>query len=603
MEKTRIDGCARLARVPSVFAWAASAWVALCAGLVAPARTAAAENHEVTVQRNEAAKMRDGITLRADIYRPKAEGKFPVLLVRTPYDKRNETNFGLKGAARGFVVIAQDVRGRFESEGEWYTFVHESQDGYDTVEWAAALPYSNGKVGMFGGSYVGATQFLAALAKPPHLAGICPNVTASNYHDGWTYQGGAFEQWFNESWASGLAENTMRRRAEQKYDALGGSKVLPLISYPVLEAPSGEGIAPYFKDWLAHPNFDEYWKRISIEDHYAQIQVPVYGMGAWYDIFLGGTLKNYVRLKTEAGAEAARKGQRLLVYVGGHAGGWDSRKVGAVDFGEKLPIDGDELTLRWYDWLLKGEAKGVEKEKPVKIFVMGKNEWREEDDWPLARARITKYYLHSAGSANGIGGNGTLSPVAPAEEKADQYVYDPDDAAPTIGGPLCCGALPTGIGPEDQRPAEARSDVLVYTTPSFAKDTEVTGPVSLDLYVSSSAVDTDFTGMLVDVWPSGLAQNLTSGILRLRYRNSQEKPELANPSETYRVTVDLWATSNMFLAGHKLRLEVSSSNFPRFDRNLNTGEEQARATRMVKATNVIYHDKAHPSALILPIVP
>ena len=603
MEKTRIDGCARLARVPSVFAWAASAWVALWAGLVAPARTAAAENHEVTVQRNEAAKMRDGITLRADIYRPKAEGKFPVLLVRTPYDKRNETNFGLKGAARGFVVIAQDVRGRFESEGEWYTFVHESQDGYDTVEWAAALPYSNGKVGMFGGSYVGATQFLAALAKPPHLAGICPNVTASNYHDGWTYQGGAFEQWFNESWASGLAENTMRRRAEQKYDALGGSKVLPLISYPVLEAPSGEGIAPYFKDWLAHPNFDEYWKRISIEDHYAQIQVPVYGMGAWYDIFLGGTLKNYVRLKTEAGAEAARKGQRLLVYVGGHAGGWDSRKVGAVDFGEKLPIDGDELTLRWYDWLLKGEAKGVEKEKPVKIFVMGKNEWREEDDWPLARARITKYYLHSAGSANGIGGNGTLSPVAPAEEKADQYVYDPDDAAPTIGGPLCCGALPTGIGPEDQRPAEARSDVLVYTTPSFAKDTEVTGPVSLDLYVSSSAVDTDFTGMLVDVWPSGLAQNLTSGILRLRYRNSQEKPELANPSETYRVTVDLWATSNMFLAGHKLRLEVSSSNFPRFDRNLNTGEEQARATRMVKATNVIYHDKAHPSALILPIVP
>ncbi len=603
MEKTRIEGCVRLAQVPSAFAWAALALVALGAELAAPARTAAAENHEVTVQRNEATKMRDGVTLRADIYRPKTEGKFPVLLVRTPYDKRNETNFGLRGAARGFVVIAQDVRGRFESEGEWYTFVHESQDGYDTVEWAAALPYSNGKVGMFGGSYVGATQFLAALAKPPHLAGICPNVTASNYHDGWTYQGGAFEQWFNESWASGLAENTMRRRAEQKYDALGGISVLPLISYPVLEAPSGEGIAPYFKDWLAHPNFDEYWKRISIEDHYAQIQVPVYGMGAWYDIFLGGTVRNYVRLKTEAGAEAARKGQRLLVYVGGHAGGWDSRKVGAVDFGEKLPIDGDELTLRWYGWLLKGEANGVEKEKPVKIFVMGKNEWREEDDWPLARTRITKYYLHSAGSANGIAGNGLLNTVAPAEEKSDQYVYDPNDAAPTIGGPLCCGALPTGIGPEDQRPAEARSDVLIYTTPSFRKDTEVTGPVSLDLYVSSSAVDTDFTGMLVDVWPSGLAQNLTSGILRLRYRNSQEKPELANPSETYHITVDLWATSNVFLAGHKLRLEVSSSNFPRFDRNLNTGEEQARATRMVKATNVIYHDKAHPSALILPIVP
>jgi len=576
---------------------------ALSLGVVAPSTVAAEAIHEVTVERNVAAKMRDGVTLRADIYRPKAEGKFPVLLVRTPYDKRNETNFGLKAATRGYVVIAQDVRGRFESEGEWYTFKNESQDGYDTVEWAAALPYSNGKVGMYGGSYVGATQFLAALAKPPHLAGICPNVTASNYHDGWTYQGGAFEQWFNESWSSGLAENTMRRRAEQKYDPLSGTKVLPLISYPVLEAPSAEGIAPYFKDWLAHPSFDEYWKQISIEDHYAQIQVPVYNLGAWYDIFLGGTLKNYVRLKTEAGTEAARHGQRLVVYVGGHAGGWDSKKVGAVDFGEKLPIDGDELTLRWYDWLLKGEANGVDKEKPVKIFVMGKKDWREEDDWPLPRAKNTKYYLHSAGAANGIAGNGTLSTVGPAEEKADQYVYDPSGAAPTIGGPLCCGALPTGIGPQDQRPAEARSDVLVYTTPAFAKEIEVTGPVSLDLYVSSSAVDTDFTGMLVDVWPNGFAQNLTSGILRMRYRNSREKPELANPGETYHITVDLWATSNVFLAGHKLRLEVSSSDFPRFDRNLNTGEEQARATRMVKATNVVYHDKVHPSALIVPLVP
>ena len=566
-------------------------------------RLVAAENYEVTVQRNVEAKMRDGVTLRADIYRPKVVGKYPVLLVRTPYDKQWISGFGHKGAARGYVVIAQDVRGRFESEGEWYTFKYESQDGYDTVEWAAALPYSNGKVGMFGGSYVGATQYLAALAKPPHLAGICPNVTASNYHDGWTYQGGAFEQWFNESWSTGLAENTMRRRVEKNADALGGTKVLPLDSYPVLGAPSADGLAPYFKDWLAHPNFDEYWKQLSIEDHYAQIQVPVYSLGAWYDIFLGGTLKNYVRLKTEAGTEAARRGQRLFVFVGGHAGWSEARKIGAVDFGEKAPFDIDELTLRWYDWLLKGEANGVEKEKPVKIFVMGKNEWREEDDWPLARAKNTHYYLHSAGTANGLAGNGSLSTASPADEKPDQFVYDPSDAVPTIGGPLCCGALPTGIGPEDQRPAEARSDVLVYTTPAFAKDTEVTGPVSLDLYVSSSAVDTDFTGMLVDVWTNGFAQNLTSGILRLRYRNSQEKPELANPGEMVHITVDLWATSNVFLAGHKLRLEVSSSNFPRFDRNLNTGEEQARATRMIKATNVIYHDKAHPSALILPIVP
>jgi putative CocE/NonD family hydrolase len=435
----------------------------------------AAEHYDVAVERNVAAKMRDGVTLRADIYRPKAEGKFPVLLVRTPYDKTGNMGFGLRAAARGYVVISQDVRGRFESEGEWYPFKYESQDGYDTVEWAAALPYSNGKVGMFGGSYVGATQFLAAIAKPPHLAGICPNVTASNYHDGWTYQGGAFEQWFNESWTTGLAKNTMRRRVEAGGNAIGWTKILPLRGYPVLEAPESEGLASYFTDWLAHPNYDDYWKQWSIEDHYAQIQVPVLSFAAWYDIFLGGSLKNFVRLKTEAGTEAARRGQRLAVTVGGHAGQSSTGKVGAVEFGNNLPVDSDEVTLRWYDWLLKGEANGVEKEKPVKIFVMGKNEWRDEDDWPLARAKNTRYFLHSPGAANGLGGSGSLSTVAPAEEKPDQYVYDPNDAVPTIGGPLCCGALPTGIGPEDQRPAEARSDVLVYTTPAFAKDTEYPG--------------------------------------------------------------------------------------------------------------------------------
>jgi putative CocE/NonD family hydrolase len=586
--------------------WNRATWLFACTvmfALIAAGVARAAENYEVVVERNVAAKMRDGVTLRADIYRPKAEGKFPVLLVRTPYDKTNESSFGMKGAARGYVVVEQDVRGRFASEGEWYTFKSELQDGYDTVEWAAALPYSNGKVGMFGGSYVGATQYLAAIARPPHLAGICPTVTASNYHDGWTYQGGAFEQWFNESWSTGLAMNTMRRRLEQS-DALGGTKTLPLTDFAVLEAPSAAGIAPYFKDWLAHPNFDAYWQQWSIEDHYAQIQVPALSFGAWYDIFLGGTLRNYARLKEEAGTDAAKRGQRLVVYVGGHAGGSASRKVGAVDFGEKLPIDQDEMTLRWYDAILKGQANGVEREKPVKIFVMGKNEWRDEDDWPLSRAKSTRYFLHATGGgATGLAGNGTLSTAAPGDEKPDQYVYDPSDATPTIGGPLCCGSLPTGIGPEDQRPAEMRADVLVFTTPAFVQDTEVTGPVALDLYVSSSAVDTDFTGMLVDVWPNGFAQNLTSGILRMRYRNSQEKPELANPGETYHLTVDLWATSNVFLAGHKLRLEVSSSNFPRFDRNLNTGEIQARATRMIKATNVIYHDKAHPSALVVPVVP
>src|ERR1700676_3162710 len=562
------------------------------------------ETYGITIEHGVVAAMRDGVKLSADIYRPNVPGKFPVLLVRTPYDKTHEMEFASKAAARGYVVVAQDVRGRFQSAGDWYPFKYESQDGYDTVEWAASLPYANGKVGMFGGSYVGATQYLAAIAKPPHLAGICPNVTASNYHDGWTYQGGAFEQWFNESWITGLALNTMRRRVEAGQNAVAWTKTLPLMNYTVLEAPPAAGLAPYFTDWLAHPNYDEYWKQWSIEEHYAQIQVPVFSFGAWYDIFLGGTLRNYARLKKEAGTEEAKRGQRLMVYVGGHAGGSDSRKVGAVDFGEKLPINFNEVMLSWYDALLKGQTSAAPTEKPVKIFVMGRNEWREEDDWPLPRAKNTKYYLHSAGAAKTASGDGTLSMAGPGAEKSDQFTYDPNDAAPTLGGPLCCGPFPpAGLGPQDQSKVESRSDVLVFTTLALTKDLEVTGPVSLDLYVSSSAVDTDFTGKLVDVWPNGLAQNLTEGILRLRYRSSQEKPELAKAGETYHITVDLWATSNVFLAGPKRRLKVSSSNFPRFDRNLNTGEEQAGATRMSKANNVIYHDKAHPSALILPLVP
>jgi len=239
--------------------------------------------------------------------------------------------------------------------------------------------------------------------------------------------------------------------------------------------------------------------------------------------------------------------------------------------------------------------------------VMGKNVWREEDDWPLARAKNTRYYLHSNGGANGavdgMTGDGALSTTAPKAEPADLFNSDPANPAPTIGGPLCCDAGHLAPGPRDQRPVEARKDVLVFTTPAFTADFEVTGPVSLELYASSSAVDTDFTGKLVDVWPNGFAQNLTEGIVRMRYRESQEKPELMHPGEVYKFTIDLWATSNVFLAGHRMRLEVSSSNFPRFDRNLNTGEVQAQATRMVKADNTILHESKHPSALILPLVP
>jgi uncharacterized protein len=584
-----------------------SLFCALFCALLTSIVVHADEAYPVTVERGVTATMRDGVVLRADIYRPKADGKFPVLLQRTPYNKTNGISFGVRAAARGFVVIFQDVRGRYSSDGEWYTFKHESDDGYDSVEWAAALPYSNGKVGMFGGSYVGATQMLAAIAHPPHLAGICPVVTASNYHDGWTYQSGAFEQWFNESWTSGLAQDTFNRKVAGETNALPGIWKLPLTSYPLFNFPdssagmsSSAALAQYFIDWLAHPSYDDYWKRLSIEEHYADINVPVLTIAAWYDIFQGGSLRNYVGIRARGGP-AARPGQRLLVVVGGHAGG--GRKIGDVDFGPAAAeFDEDAVTLSWYEYLFKGAQNNFAKEKPVKIFVMGKNEWREEDDWPLGRARSVKYFLHSEGNANSLRGKGSLSTSDPHSEPADHYVYDPGNPVPTVGGPLCCDGTHMPPGPRDQRVAEAREDVLIYSTPPLAQDMEVTGPVSLELFAKSSTVDTDFTAKLVDVTPDGFAQNLTEGIIRARYRDSQEKPGLMNPGQVYKFTIDLWSTSNVFLKGHVLRLEVSSSNFPRFDRNLNTGESAATAPNYVSATNTIYHDAEHPSVLILPIV-
>jgi putative CocE/NonD family hydrolase len=570
----------------------------------------AAESYPVKVERNVEVKMRDGVVLRGDIFRPDAEGKFPVLLERTPYRRAvwgYDVQFAQHAASRGYVVFLQDVRGRYTSDGDWYPFIHESEDGYDTIEWIAAQPYANGKVGMFGGSYVGATQMLAAIASPPHLAGICPVVTASNYHDGWTYQGGAFEQWFDESWTTGLAQDTVLHQIERMPGSPEAVDVLPLTHYPIFNTnpasvvtASASVVAPYFLDWLAHPSYDEYWKRVSIEEHFANIRVPALHVGAWYDIFLGGSLRNYIGIKTNGGTEEAHKGQRLLVIVGGHAGG--GRKIGAIDFGpEAVRHEENDVTLDWYDYLFKGVQNSLATAKPVEIFVMGINQWRQEDDWPLARAKATKYFLHSDGSANSAKGTGVLSTNAPVKESSDKYSYDPANAVPTVGGPLCCDSRRVA-GPQDQRSVEDRSDVLVYSTPPLEQDLEVTGPVRLDFFASSSAVDTDFTAKLVDVFPDGTAINLTEGIRRARYRDSQEKATPLAPGQVYALSLDLWATSNVFRTGHRIRLELSSSNFPRFDRNLNTGEPAATSDKWITATNTILHDKEHPSALVLPVV-
>jgi uncharacterized protein len=566
------------------------------------------DQYVITMERSVPVNMRDGVVLYADIYRPQNPGKFPVLLERTPYNKDSSVHFAIRAAAHGYVVIVQDVRGRYKSAGEWYPFKHESEDGYDTVEWAAALPYSDGKVGMFGGSYVGATQMLAAIAHPPHLAGICPVVTASNYHDNWTYQGGALAQWFDESWTTGLAQDTVNRYLATVSNAVEGSRTLPLANYPLFNVKGNleeNGLtakfAPYFLDWLAHPSFDDYWRQWSIQDHYADIQVPALTVAAWYDLFQGGSLRNYMGIRAQGGSEAARKGQQLLIIIGGHAG--LGRKVGDVDFGPTAEFNEDDTTLNWYDFLFKGIKNDFAKATPVKIFVMGTNTWRDEDAWPLARAVTTRYFLHSSGRANSSSGNGMLSQTPPVTEPTDQYVYDPEDPVPTIGGPLCCDAVHLAAGPRDQRPVELRQDVLIYSAAPFATDTEVTGPVSVELYAKSSALDTDFTAKLVDVWPNGFAQNLTEGIVRARYRDSQSNPSLLVPGNLYRFNIDIWSTSNVFRAGHTLRLEISSSNFPRFNRNLNNGKSNNGGERPLKATNIILHDARHPSALLLPVVP
>ncbi|HZQ18331.1 MAG TPA: CocE/NonD family hydrolase [Terriglobales bacterium] len=556
-------------------------------------------------------KTRDGVTLYADIYRPKSSEKFPVILMRTPYDK--SVNWAVaptyKIVSRGYVVIIQDVRGRYRSKGEWYPFRHEQADGYDAVEWAAALPYSNGKVGMMGASYVGATQMLAAIAQPPHLAAIAPNVTASNYHDGWTYQSGAFEQWFDQNWTSQLAENTLDRLILENTDARVGAPTLPLTNYPVFnfgqlptDAQLTRMIAPYYFDWLEHPDYDNYWKQWSIEENFSKISVPMLQVGGWYDIFCAGTLRNYMGGKKYGATETARTQQHLLIEIGGHAG--FGRRIGDVDFGpHALENPYTDVILDWYDFLFKGIKNEFATDKPVKLFTMGVNEYRQEDDWPPPQAHATKYFLHSNGKANSLRGDGALSTSTPKTEPPDIFVYNPGNPVPTIGGPLCCDQIHMEPGPRDQRPVENRDDVLVYSVGPFAQDLEVTGPVTADLFVKSSAVDTDFTAKLVDVGPDGLAKDLTEGILRMRYRASQELSELMNPGQIYEITLDMWATSNVFLRGHSLRLEISSSNFPRFDRNMNTGEEARFARNFVSATNVVLHDSQHPSALVLPVIP
>ena len=578
------------------------------------------DSTNLKMETNIAVAMRDGVTLYADIYRPDGEDLYPTILQRTPYDKTNSlTNTMLdpiRAAKAGFAVVIQDTRGRHASEGEFYAFRDDIDDGYDTVEWAAAQPWSNGKVGMYGASYVGATQWLAATSRPPHLVTIVPTVTASNYHDGWTYQGGAFELGFNMSWTllqltlanfknvSTVQNVPEERRANLIHDVdnmTEGFSYLPTKDFPGLDS----GLAKYYYDWLAHPDFDEYWKRLSIEEHHSEINVPALHFGGWYDIFLGGTIRNYLGMKKSGANETARNRQRLIIGPWVH-GARGTTMAGQHYFGimaDAAAIDVDGVHLRWFDHWLNDANNGSVDDAPVRIFVMGDDAWRDEQEWPLARAVETKYYLHSSGKANSKHGDGSLSTVSPQSEAPDVYLYNPDNPVPTTGGALCCNPYFAANGAYDQNAVEERQDVLVYSTPPLEKDTEVTGPVTVTLWASTSTTDTDFTAKLVDVCEAGCARNLTDGIIRARYRDSMSNPTLLEPNRAYCYEIDLWATSNVFKAGHRIRLEVSSSNFPRFDRNTNTGNIIAEDTELRPALQTVFHDVQQASYISLSVVP
>ena len=570
---------------------------------------------DIRIDKNVMVAMRDGVLLATDVYQPEMSEPAPTLVMRLPYDKESTTQeisplhdiFRIVRA--GYVVVVQDCRGRAASEGTFTPMFQEAADGADTIAWAAGQPWSNGRIGTFGGSYVGSTQWLAAGEAPPALLAMAPAITWADLYEGMQYSGGA-KALHGLGWSAMMAEEELRRRAASSELPPGAEADLAALMHdaearlPLSDVPALRALAPYYFDWLAHPTPDAYWQDVSLSARYEQIRAPALNIGGWYDVFLWGTLQNYMGMRQRGGSALARQYQHLIIGPwthGNFSGQYPERDFGMEASSEALDLTG--IHIRWFDHWLKGSDNGIEREKPVMIFVMGIDRWRSEEDWPLPDTRYQPYYLHSKGRANTLDGDGLLALEPPGDEPPDVYLYNPMRPVPSVGGQVILPGA-NAMGPRDQRAVEARDDVLVYSTPVLDRPVEVTGPIELRLFVASSARDTDFTGKLVDVEPDGRAMILTEGILRARYRNLLTEPELLEPDTIYELRLDLWATANVFLPGHRIRLEVSSSNFPRFARNSNTGGEIAsEATSDYRpAINRIFHDAAHPSRLILPII-
>jgi putative CocE/NonD family hydrolase len=549
--------------------------------------------------------MRDGVKLFADVYRPAAPGKYPVIVCRTPYSTErfpSAYDAAVFFARRGYVYVFQDVRGRHESEGRWEPFRDDIEDGYDTIEWAAAQPWSNGKVGMQGGSYLGHVQWRAAMAKPPHLVAIFPSVAATSIYHDWITLNGGWRLSFNFGWGpvrqeSRIMQNTGPHTLAGGPDMLSFDRMLLHLPLNDMQRLAGRN-AQFYKDWIAHPDYDDYWKKLNAEEVIDQIQVPAHTFGGWFDIFSQGTLRGYALLSKKGATEKARKGSHMVIGAWGHG---SSRKFGDLDFGPTAHVDAHALELRWFDFWLKGIPNGLDQEPPVKLFVMGRNQWRAEWEYPLARTQYRKMYLTGA-SANSARGGGKLSWDIPKQAAQDVYRYDPLNPVPSLGGNNCCGT-PTPAGPKDQRPLQDRHDILVYTSDFLTEPVEIAGPIQVVLYASSDARDTDFVAKLIDVYPDGHAYNIAEGILRARYRNGAGKPQLLEPGKVYELTIDLVGSANEFLPGHRIRVDITSSHFPQFDRNPNTGEPFGTSASVRVATQTIHHSPQRPSHILLPVIP
>ena len=568
----------------------------------------------ILIERNLMAPMRDGILLATDLYRSADTVVAPALVMRLPYDKERSVNPDvIRMVQAGYHVVIQDTRGRFASQGDFQANFQEINDGADCYAWVAQQPWCDGRIGTLGSSYLGQVQWLAAPQMPDAVKALIVLIAPVDHYADVAYRGGVLNLGSMLFWCSMMALGEQGRRlaagratheAMQNQLAAFGDLAQLYATLPLTAMAHLQDLAPHFFDWLAHPAYDDYWRGIDARN-FAQLDKPVLHIGGWYDIFLNGTLQGFIGMRNGAKSAQARRQQKLIIGPWSHGTNWTA-SYHEQEFGWHASGDAANLAgvqLRWMDRWVKGIENSIDQESPVRIFVMGSNQWRDEMDWPLPDTRYTPYYLHSAGRANTLHGDGSLLLDLPTREPADTFIYNPHDPVPSIGGANLT-PFASSIGPRDQHSVELRADVLVYTTPVLTKAVEVIGPITARIYVSSSTPDTDITCKLVDLHPDGRAMLLTDGILRLRYRHSFERPTLLQPDEIVPITIDLWSTANVFLPGHCIRIEVSSSCFPKFARNSNTGGEVATESRdqYQTAINRIYHDAAHPSHVLLPLI-